>query len=159
MLPERLLEALSLTISRAEQQVKGTVLLDRNSGFINADALVIKMTVRVLKETEAREYSMCKQVVVHAICIYLYTSSCRSLLDLPAYFSRCLLAARFLHKGECFGSGKMAVCTEYLLIFHSCRTPSFHQPPTIPPTRFNHKHSHRRNYGFTTQRWRQGMWG
>ena len=122
MLPERQLEALSLTISRAEQQVKAAVLLDRNSGFINADTLVIKITVRVLKETEAREYSMRKQVVVHAIFIHLYTSSCRTLFDLPAYFSRCLLAARFLHQGECFGLGKMPVCTEYLLIFHSYGT-------------------------------------
>ena len=72
MLPERQLEELSLTISSAEQQIKAAVLLDRNSGFINADTLVIKITVRVLKETEAREYSMRKQVVVHAIFIYIY---------------------------------------------------------------------------------------
>ena len=52
-----------LTISRAEQQVKAAVLLDRNSGFINADTLVIKITVRVLKETEAREFSIRKQVI------------------------------------------------------------------------------------------------
>jgi hypothetical protein len=70
VLPERQLEALSLTISRAEQQVKAAVLLDRNSGFLNADTLVIKITVRVLKETEAREYSMRKQVVVDYIYIY-----------------------------------------------------------------------------------------
>ena len=63
MLPERQLEALSLTISRAEQQVNAAVLLDRNSGFINTDTLVITMTVRVLKETEAREYSVHMQVV------------------------------------------------------------------------------------------------
>ena len=63
MPPERLLEALSLTITRAEQQVKAAVLLDRNSGFLNADTLVITMTVRVLKQTEAREYSVHMQVV------------------------------------------------------------------------------------------------
>jgi hypothetical protein len=124
VLPERQLEALSLTISRAEQQVKAAVLLDRNSGFLIADTLVIKITVRVLKETEAREYSMRKQVVVDAI--FIYTSSCRTLLDLPAYFSRCLLAALFLHKGKCFGSSKMAVWTDYLLIFRSFRP----HPPT-----------------------------
>ena len=56
-------EALSLTISRAEQQVNAAVLLDRNSGFINTDTLVITMTVRVLKETETREYSVHMQVV------------------------------------------------------------------------------------------------
>jgi hypothetical protein len=89
-------------VSRSEQQVKAAVLLDRNSGFLNADTLVIKITVRILKETEVREYSMCKQVVVYTIFIYLYTSSCRTLLDLPASFSRSLFAARFLHKGECF---------------------------------------------------------
>ena len=85
MLPERQLEALSLTITRAEQQVKASVLLDRNSGFLNADTLVIKITVRILKETEVREYSMCKQVVVYTIFIYIYilAPAAHCLISLP----------------------------------------------------------------------------
>ena len=84
MLPERQLEALSLTISRAEQQVKAAVLLDRDSGFLNANTLVIKLTVRVLKETEVREYSMCKQVVVYTILYnYILAPAAHCLICLP----------------------------------------------------------------------------
>ena len=46
-------------------QLKRELLVDQSAGFINKDALSIKITLRVLKDSEFREYqqAMRKQVL------------------------------------------------------------------------------------------------
>ena len=62
---------------RRVRQLKKELLLDETAGFLNNDTLSIKITVRVLKDSECREYqgAMRKQVLL-LLCASVLVCDC-----------------------------------------------------------------------------------
>ena len=66
-----------LCMVRLARQVKKEMLMDEDAGFLNNDTLSIKITVRVLKDSECREYqgAMRKQVLL-LLCASVVVCDC-----------------------------------------------------------------------------------